>query len=815
MKKWTDLFIDEKDLDEIKINNSWENIDIPTIRDFLPYQYFDPATQIFINKNSLGFCIELSPQVGCDEILEKKLDTIFCRLPNKACVQVLMHASNKIGDSLNGYVAGSKLTNPVTNEISIRRSKYLAEKSRDYGFSSSIRNFRILISVSFNKDDAEIHNIDIEKVKNNFCSALESIPFVFSIMSPKDLINFVRDVFDVKNNIDSSNLDYNPLQVINEQIFTQEDSFVVLNNKVKDLSGNFNFKSFSVKQYPKHWSLSMSSAFIGDYFESNFSIKSPFLIHYAFQISEGSVSQALVEKSKANVFAKSFGRYFSKYIDRAREASMVNDYISEGGKYIYSNFQICLLGDNPTIDEAEQVITKMFASKKFILVEDKFISLIALLNLFPMSWGEGYKEILRFFGTTKKTIASEASKFLPILGEWKGTKTPAIPFVGRRGQLFYIWPFDNKGSGNFNINVTGKSGSGKSVLMQELITTVLARNGRVFVLDIGRSYSKLAHLLSGTFIEFNSAAKMVYNPFSNLSFNDEEEKNNVMTMIKSIVQVMIGAIGGVTDFESASLSQCLNEIWKIKGNEAKIDDLEQWFFSHKDQRIKDLGTRLYSFTTKGSYGRFFNQKSNIDFNDKFFVFELDEIKDNKELLPVVIQILMVQINSALLNGDRKTPTLIVVDEAWKALSNDQSAPFIESLARTTRKYEGSLVTGTQQISDFFTSAAANAAYANSDWKIYLAQDTSSYTEAKRDGGFKLSEDMERVLLSLHTKDGQYSEAMIQSQFGRVVGRLILDPYSSALYSTKSDEYSDVLSKMKKGLSIDDAIKSRLGEKIYA
>ena len=84
---------------------------------------------------------------------------------------------------------------------------------------------------------------------------------------------------------------------------------------------------------------------------------------------------------------------------------------------------------------------------------------------------------------------------LPIIGEWKGQPTPGMVFVGRRGQPFFWSPFgkalvqsdDMQTNHDYNLCIAGTMGSGKSVLMNELMTNVLSIGGRVIVLDKGRS----------------------------------------------------------------------------------------------------------------------------------------------------------------------------------------------------------------------------------------------------------------------------------------------------------------------------------------
>lgn len=76
-----------------------------------------------------------------------------------------------------------------------------------------------------------------------------------------------------------------------------------------------------------------------------------------------------------------------------------------------------------------------------------------------------------------------------------------LMLVARSGELMPIDIFANR-NGNYNAVVAGTSGSGKSVLTQEIVTSVLATGGRVWVFDIGKSYETCVELAKGQFIDF-------------------------------------------------------------------------------------------------------------------------------------------------------------------------------------------------------------------------------------------------------------------------------------------------------------------------
>src|SRR5690606_11395216 len=118
------------------------------------------------------------------------------------------------------------------------------------------------------------------------------------------------------------------------------------------------------------------------------------------------------------------------------------------------------------------------------------------------------------------------------------------------------------------------------------------------------------------------------------------------------------------------------------------------------------GTRLYSFTKDGIYGKFFTGKSTISFSNRLIVVEFEDIKENKELSTVILQTLIVNISNIVYRGDRKTKSALIIDECWEFIKGKAGEALIESAARTFRKYDWLLLMGSQNAEDFHKSLAA-------------------------------------------------------------------------------------------------------------
>lgn len=264
--------------------------------------------------------------------------------------------------------------------------------------------------------------------------------------------------------------------------------------------------------------------------------------------------------------------------------------------------------------------------------------------------------------------------------------------------------------------------------------------------------------------------------------------------------------------EAALLEQAMLETWKTYGQSSNISHIAEYLSQQPDKKARDLSVMLFPYTEQGIYGRFFNGVATVNLDNPLVVVELEELKERKDLQAVIVQMVIINITNRMFLGDRKTPFTILFDEAWDLLRGAQSGVFIETLARRLRKYYGSLVVGTQSVNDLFTSPAAQAAFDNSDWMCLLSQKSESIEQLKKLGRISLSAIMESQLKSVKTKQGQYAEVMIYGTNGYAIGRLLLDPYSQLLYSTKAEDYAKVKNLMSQGCNVSEALETLLTSK---
>lgn len=787
------------------------------LEELLPYESYEPSQGLFYNRSSLGFVLETLPLVGCTEEMQREVSGLFQHtLPEGSNLQVMLWADPHIGSILEQWEAPRRSQQETLALLAQNRTTFLKDQVyNSQNFPYTLRTFRCVLAYS--QKGHTRNPVEIEKI----LSLKEQIMTTFKLLGlpvwawdATQLLQFMDSWINLKassNSLQPSSLQWNPYDSLSLQIPSSETAYQIDETGIVFNEGDVITKTYSVRRYPFQWSLHAMNELIGDPLRDALRIPCPFLIHYGVHVpkQEHLKTKLLSKASYVERQAHStIGKHIPVLVAEAEELGFARIQLSKGERIVRSNLSIMLQApkgsQNASINQAEQILLSLFRSKEWELQVDKYIQLQAFLSHLPMNWGEGMVEDLNYIQRLKTTLSTESANLLPIQGEWRGTKSPGMLLAGRRGQLFTWSPFDND-AGNYNVCVVGRSGSGKSVFMQELMTSTLGMGGRVFVLDVGRSFEKTCHLLEGQFIEFKPKTPLCINPFTTIPVDDEESAQDALAMLKSVLSLMAAPTKGTDDMESALLEQALFAVWQEHKNDATISHIAEWLLTHPEKKANDLGTMLFPYTKDGIYGRFFNGASNVNFDNSLVVVELEELKERKDLQSVVVQMVIVHITNQMFLGDRKTPFNIVFDEAWDMLRGNQSGVFVETLARRLRKYNGSLVVGTQSVNDFYASTGALAAFENSDWMCLLSQKKESIEQLKKTNRIAMNGHMETQLASVKTKHGEYAEVMIYGPHGYAICRLLLDPFSQILYSTQADEYSSVKSLQQEGVELVDAI----------
>ena len=298
---------------------------------------------------------------------------------------------------------------------------------------------------------------------------------------------------------------------------------------------------------------------------------------------------------------------------------------------------------------------------------------------------------------------------------------------------------------NRNKFVLGPSGSGKSFFMNHLVRQYWEQGTHVVLVDTGNSYQGLCELIrrktkgeDGIYFTYTEEHPISFNPFYTDDYvYDVEKKDSIKTLLLTLWKTEDDK---VSKTESGELGSAVNAyIERIRSDRTIVPCFDTFYEYMRDDYRRELEERdikvekedfnidnmlitLRQYYRGGRYDFLLNSKANIDLlNKRFVVFEVDSIKENKELFPVVTIIIMEAFINKMrrLKGVRKQ---LIVEEAWKALSSANMAEYLKYMYKTVRKYFGEAIVVTQEVEDIISSPVVKEAIINnSDCKILLDQ----------------------------------------------------------------------------------------------
>lgn len=270
-------------------------------------------------------------------------------------------------------------------------------------------------------------------------------------------------------------------------------------------------------------------------------------------------------------------------------------------------------------------------------------------------------------------------------------------------------------------------------------------DAHVLLVDTGNSYQGLCNLIhqktkgeDGIYFTYTEENPISFNPFFTDDYVfDVEKKDSIKTLLltlwkgeeEKISKTESGELGSaVTAYirliqSDRSITPNFNTFYEFMRDEYR-EELEERDIrvEKEDFNIDNFLTTLRQYYRGGRYDFLLNSDKNIDLLSKrFIVFEIDSIKENKELFPVVTIIIMEAFINKMrrLKGVRKQ---LIVEEAWKAIASANMADYLRYMYKTVRKYFGEAIVVTQEVDDIISSPVVKESIINnSDCKILLDQ----------------------------------------------------------------------------------------------
>ncbi|CAN7576421.1 type IV secretion system protein TraC [Acidovorax delafieldii] len=788
---------------------------------FLPVNSYDPETGIFfLDDGYLGVCYWGDPVNGADDTTAEMLKGAFSlSLPEGSFVQVSLIGMPDIDRQVAAYRDRRKqginrLTNPATRNV----IEAYAERRADFiSHSRSVSNIptigvkmldrKVFVALKIPFSGMTPTEKDMDLVAESGAKLAESLQVVGLFMSRMTAAQYVTLAYRLTHPFDAPKTDaIREDQLLKEQVFVPGESIDVEVDRLVFNDDTY-AQMLSVGRWPKGNDLSLMAYMLGDPLGANNQIKLPYHINLTLHYPEQYAKRSSVKQKSAFTNYQAFGpllRFVPKLLFKKQGLDVLVNAVEQGATVVESCFSISIYSKDREESVRQIAALKTYMqSFDFSMGEEKRVMLPTFWNAFPLfPTAESIKNTFRF-----KTLAVEqAMTFAPMLGEWKGTSTGkpgtghAMLLQSRRGQVMSLDLYDSPT--NYNGVVFAAAGSGKSFFTQAMIADYLSIGAKVWVIDVGRSYLKLAKMLSGSFIEFGSMSGISLNPFSRIEDIDEE-----IGLIKSLIEKMAAPIDGLEDWHRSRLEEAIKAVWSTKGKATTITDVATYLLAQQDTRISDLGSMLFQFTRDGSEGYWFDGKCNIDLDQDLVVLELEELKGKRVLQQLVLMQLISSIQREMYLSNDGRPKILIIDEAWDLLNDPIIARFMEDAYRRFRKYGGSAIVVTQSIADLYSSPSGIAIAANSAFKFILRQNGETIQQVKKNEYLALGEYGFYLLGTVHSQPGKFSEVLMYTDQGMGLARLVVDRFTQVLFSTSGTERTEVINSIEKGVDPVRAIEN--------
>ena len=784
-----------------------------TLSELVPVESFDDETHLFtLADGTIGFGFVAKPLPGGDESVTQRLNVLFSfDYPKESFIQVMLMGSQDIRPTLDKIKQLRNTKDPALKESLNNRMKMLTEGSNQaisLHAQSLVREYKVIFTIKMPLEQKnqlpKQHEISAARdLRLSFEQTLKSAGFIPQTMDAELYLRVVGQVlhWGQAANWRCAAPYYDATSPVNEQLSEYDDMMQTDANGI--WLGDKRLRILSPGRLQGQMSLQNMRRMIGDPLTGARGIHGNFFINLNIFIPDNAVEKQKAGKERNAINYQAFGpmlKFNPKLIFKKESSDLLFKSINDGDRILKINLCVGLFTDS--LDKSETRLTEAqtyFSEIGWSMKEDKYIALPMLVNSLPLC---ADVKAVQFLQRYKRCGSRHAVEFLPIISDWSGTGTPQLTFISRGGQIMNMDIFDS--NTNYNTCVVAASGSGKSFLTNDIITSYISSGAKCWVIDIGRSYEKLTNAIGGDFVEFGEKSQICLNPFQIIkNYNEEAD------ILVGIIVSMAAMEDKLSDLQHARLRSILKELWDEYEGSMTVDLVANKLLEDEDRRVVDMGHQLFAFTTGGEYGRFFNGVNNVNFNNSLTCLELEELKGRSHLQQVVLLILIYQIQQAMYLGNRDQRKILIIDEAWDLLAKGNIARFIETGYRRFRKYNGAAITITQSLNDLYSSPSGVAIAENSANLYLLYQKPETIESIKRQNRLMIGDGGYTFLKSVHTVTGQYSEIFFVTSYGVGIGRLMVDKYTKLLYSTHPDDIKKISERISRGMTTAEAIEDIL------
>ena len=318
---------------------------------------------------------------------------------------------------------------------------------------------------------------------------------------------------------------------------------------------------------------------------------------------------------------------------------------------------------------------------------------------------------------------------------------PVSPHLRREALAVFETPHRTPYAFNLHVQdvghtlILGATGSGKSFLLNFLITHAQKYAPLTVVLDVGHSYRKLATLLGGRYLEIGLRQDGVtINPFA------LEPTSEHLHFLHAFVRVLLE---GNDDYRVSDLED--REIYEAVENLYVLDRSQRRLFTLANLLPRALAGRLHKWIGEGRYASLFDNIEDTLTVERLQVFDFEAMRAYPVLLePLLFYVLHRVVARIQHPAEASALKVCVMDEAWRFIQHPTLRAYVQEGLKTWRKRNAAMILATQTVEDFASADLLRTIVESCPTKLLLANpafDRRHYAEL-----FQLNE-MELDLLT--------------------------------------------------------------------
>ena len=279
---------------------------------------------------------------------------------------------------------------------------------------------------------------------------------------------------------------------------------------------------------------------------------------------------------------------------------------------------------------------------------------------------------------------------------------------------------------NGNSFITGVSGSGKSMMAKQELTSLLLsdKNADVIVIDPEREYTLLTEAFGGETVVVSATSNSHINAMA--MSRDYADGANPVTLKSEFIlslceQVMNGGLGAK---EKSIIDRCTAIVYRdymlggCVSEPPTLKDFREVLLQQSEVEAQDIALAIELFTD-GSLNTFAKQ-TNVNTRSRFICYDIHEL--GKQLMPIGMLVVLDSIlNRITENRAKGRKTYIFIDEIYLLFQHEYSANFLFTMWKKVRKYNAYILGITQNVEDLLQSHTARTMLANSELVIMLNQ----------------------------------------------------------------------------------------------